>query len=432
MNLCAELFCHATEKKPTRETLVGKGVAHMVHNPIGRQRLGLALVLGMLSILGPLNIDMYLPSFPDIASDLEARASHVQLSLTACLIGLAIGQIVVGPISDAQGRRRPLLLFIFLFVLSSLFCAIAPSIITLIVARFLQGFTASAGIVISRAVVRDVFSGRALTAFFALLMVIQAVAPMVAPMAGGAILLLPYSSWKTIFYFLVLMGLIIVVVAAWKLEETLPVERRTPSSISHSLRTMGSLMKDRTYIGYALTVGLIHGGSFAYVAGTPFVYQDIYGVSPQVFSVLFGMNGLAIITGSFVIGRYGGIIHERSLLRIGVWIAVGSTAVLLMMTAVQAPLAMIVLSIFIYMISIGMICTSTFTLAMEHQGHRAGSASAVMGLFPLLLGSTVSPLVGLNEATAVPMGAVMFATAACGAVAFFKLTKPIDVGSSSA
>ena len=137
----------------------------MLHNPTGKERLGLALLLSLLGILGPFNIDMYLPSFPDIADDLSARASLVQLSLTSCLIGLAAGQIIVGPISDAQGRRRPLLISLVLFALSSLFCALAPDITTLIIARFLQGFTAAAGLVISRAVVRDVFSGRELTKF---------------------------------------------------------------------------------------------------------------------------------------------------------------------------------------------------------------------------------------------------------------------------
>ena len=174
----------------------------MLHNPTGKERLALAFLLGMLAILGPLNIDMYLPSFPEIAEDLSASASLVQLSLTACLVGLTIGQLIVGPVSDAQGRRKPLLICIFLFALSSLFCALSPNITILVAARFLQGFTASAGLVLSRAIVRDVFTGRELSKFFSLLMVITAVAPMVAPMTGGAILLLPFATWHTIFHVL--------------------------------------------------------------------------------------------------------------------------------------------------------------------------------------------------------------------------------------
>ncbi|MEC0253247.1 Bcr/CflA family efflux MFS transporter [Bacillus halotolerans] len=395
----------------------------MLQNPTGKERLALAFLLGMLAILGPLNIDMYLPSFPDIADDLSASASLVQLSLTACLIGLTIGQVIVGPVSDAQGRRKPLLICIFLFALSSLFCALSPNITSLVAARFLQGITASAGLVLSRAIVRDVFTGRELSKFFSLLMVITAVAPMIAPMTGGALLLLPFATWHTIFHFLTIIGFVLVLVIALRLKETLPPEKRIPSSIGTSVRTMGSLLKDRSFMGYALTVGFVHGGSFAYVSGTPFVYQDIYGVSPQVFSILFGINGLAIITGSFIIGRFGGIIHEKSLLRMAVITAMIATAVLLTMTMIHGPLAALVISIFVYMITIGMVLTSTFTLAMEKQGHRAGSASALLGMLPLLLGSIVSPLVGIDETTAVPMGAIMFVTAVIGSLAFFRLTK---------
>ena len=393
----------------------------MLHNPTGKTRIGLALLLGLLAFLGPLNIDMYLPSFPGITSDLETTATLVQTSLTACLLGLALGQLIVGPISDARGRRKPLLIATFLFALASILCAVAPNITILIAARFLQGFTASAGVVLSRAVVRDVFSGRELTKFFALLMVINAVAPMIAPIAGGAILSFDNASWRSIFYALAIIGFFIVFVAGWKLKETLPEDKRIPSSIGASVKTMGSLMADRSFIGYALVVGLIHGGSFAYVSGTPFVYQDIYGVSPQTFSILFGINGLAIISGSYMIGRFSGIITEKNLLKIAVITSLIATSVLLVMTIIEGPLASLVVSIFVYMITIGMIITSTFTLGMSKQGHRAGSASAILGMMSLLLGAFFSPLAGINEASAVPMGAILFTTALAGVIVFFTL-----------
>lgn len=373
--------------------------------------------------MGPLNIDMYLPSFPGIASDLDTTATLVQTSLTACLLGLAIGQLIFGPLSDSLGRKRPLLVALPLFAGASLLCALAPNIIVLIGARFLQGFTASAGVVISRAVVRDVFSGRALTKFYALLMVINAVAPMVAPMAGGAILSFEGTSWKSIFIFLSLIGLIIFAIIAWKLQETLLSEHRIPSSIGVTIKTMGSLLKDRSFIGYALVVGFVHGGSFAYVSGTPFIYQDIYGVSPQVFSILFGINGLAIITGSFLIGRLGDLIHEKILLQIAVTINLIATFLLLIMTIIQGPLASLVILIFIYMITIGMTITSTITLGMKKQGHRAGSASAVLGMLPLLMGSLFSPLAGINGTSAIPMGAILFTTSLIGFTAYFTLVK---------
>lgn len=373
--------------------------------------------------MGPLNIDMYLPSFPGIAQDLHTNATLVQTSLTACLLGLASGQLVFGPLSDALGRKRPLLVALPLFAGASILCALAPNIFILIGARFLQGFTASAGVVLSRAVVRDVFSGRELTKFYSLLMVINAVAPMVAPMAGGAILSFEGTSWKSIFIFLSMVGLVIFAIISLKLKETLPLEQRIPSSIGVTVRTMGSLLKDRSFIGYALVVGFVHGGSFAYVSGTPFIYQDIYGVSPQVFSVLFGINGLAIITGSFIIGRFGGIIPEKLLLQTAVIINLSVTSLLFIMTIIQGPLASLVILIFIYMITIGMTITSTVTLGMAKQGHRAGSASAVLGMLPLLMGSFFSPLAGINEASAVPMGAIIFTTSLIGFTAFLTLVR---------
>lgn len=373
--------------------------------------------------MGPLNIDMYLPSFPGIAQDLGTTPSLVQVSLTACLLGLAFGQVIIGPISDTSGRRKPLIISTSLFVLSSLLCMLAPNIYVLIAARFLQGFTASAGVVLSRAVVRDVFSGRELTKFFSLLMVINAVAPMVAPMAGGGILLLPAASWQTIFLFLGILGILIVIIVAISLKETLPREKRIASSAGASVRTMGRLLTDRSFIGYAVIVGFVHGGSFAYVSGTPFIYQEIYGVSPQVFSVLFGINGLAIIIGSFIIGRLGGIIHEKKLLKTAVITAVSSTFLLLLVTIMEGPLASIVILIFIYMTTMGMTVTSTFTLGMAQQGHRAGSASAVLGMLPLLLGAIFSPLAGVDESSAVPMGIILFSTSLIGLIAYFKLTE---------
>ncbi|WP_017612288.1 Bcr/CflA family efflux MFS transporter [Nocardiopsis salina] len=395
----------------------------MPHNPTGARRLGLALLLSLLAVLGPLNIDMYLPGFPEISDDLDANASQVQLSLTTCLIGLAVGQVVVGPVSDARGRRGPLVVSLLLFVLASALCALAPNIAVLVVGRFLQGFTASAGIVLSRAVVRDVFDGTALTKFFALLMVITAVAPMVAPVLGGGVLWLAFGTWETIFWALALLGLAVTAVVVFALPETLPRERRIPGGLGSTLRTMAQLLCDPRFMGYALIVGLVHGGSFAYVAGTPFVYQDLYGVGPQTFGVLFGVNGLALILGSHLVGRLSDAVGERALLRIAVTTAAAATGVVLATTVVHGPLALLVAAIFVYMICMGMVLTSTFTLAMEGQEVRAGSASSLVGALPMLVGAGVAPLVGLDETTAVPMGAVLFTTAALGLLVLLTLVR---------
>lgn len=390
----------------------------------GKRRFGLALLLGMLAAFGPLTIDMYLPSFPHIASELNTSASLVQLSLTACLLGLGFGQIVVGPLSDANGRKKPLVISIFLYVLASVACAIAPNIGTLIAARFMQGFTAAAGIVISRAIVRDLFNGRELTKFFSLLMLINGLAPILAPVFGSAILLIPSANWNWIFLALGLLGTVIAFIVISKLGETLPVEKRTPSSITHTMNTFKNLLSDRTFMGFALTQGLMMGGIFAYVSGTPFVYQGIYEVSPQVFSILFGVNGLGIIVGTHLVGRYAGIIPERKFLRFGLITAVIASSILLVMTILEGPLISIVIPIFLFVSMIGMVGTTSFSLAMETQGNRAGSASALLGLLPFVIGAITAPLVGIaGEETAVPMGLIMFLASAASLCAFLFLAK---------
>ncbi|RKS09467.1 DHA1 family bicyclomycin/chloramphenicol resistance-like MFS transporter [Nocardiopsis sp. Huas11] len=390
--------------------------------PTGRARLGLALLLGLLSVLGPVSIDMYLPGLPAIADDLDASASVVQLSLTACMVGLAAGQVVVGPLSDARGRRGPLLVSLALFVLSSLLCALAPTAGTLVAARFLQGFTASAGLVLSRAVVRDVFSGGDLTRFFSVLTAITAVAPLIAPVIGGGILWLPLGGWRSVFVFLAVLGAAVTAVAALGLGETLPPERRVPGSVGGSLRSMGSLLRDRSFFGYALVVGLLHGGSFAYVAGTPFVYQDLHGVSAQGFGVLFAVNGLAMILGSASVGRLSDRWSERTLLRAAAVAAVASTGAVLVATLVGAPLVALAVPLFVYMAAMGATLACGFALAMHGQERRAGAASALIGAFPMVIGAVAAPLVGLDETTAVPMGAVLFGSAALALLALCTLT----------
>ncbi|MFL1379816.1 multidrug effflux MFS transporter [Nocardiopsis protaetiae] len=393
-----------------------------LRNPTGRTRLSLAFLLAALAVLGPLNIDMYLPAFPEISADLGAGASQVQLSLTTCLVGLAIGQFIVGPLSDAYGRRGPLLISLGLFVLASAMCALAPNIAVLVAGRFLQGLTASAGVVLSRAVVRDVFDGHELTRFFALLMVINAVAPLVAPVVGGALLWPSFAGWPIVFWALALLGVAIIAVTALRLPETLPRDRRTPGTVGGTLRSIGGLLRDRVFLGYALVTGLLHGGSFAYVAGTPFVYQELHGVSPQVFGVLFGINGIAIIGGSWAVGRFSPRFGERRLLVTAVAVAVLATGVLLAATLLQGPLVALVVPIFVYMTCMGMILTGSFALAMEGQERRAGSASALLGALSPLFGAVVAPLVGLDETTAVPMGALLFGTSAVGLLVLVAMT----------
>jgi MFS transporter, DHA1 family, multidrug resistance protein len=384
----------------------------------GRKRLQLALLLGSLGLLGPFTIDTYLPSFPTIVKDYDTTASLVQVSLTTCLLGLGLGQLIIGPMSDVQGRRNPLRTFLFLYLIASVICAFAPNIYTFIGARFIQGFAAAGGLVISRAIVRDLYSGRELTKFFSLLMLVGNLGPIVAPIAGAIIL--AFTDWSGVFLVLSCIGIILVLIVSWKLEETLPEEKRVPSNFSHVVKNFGYLFRDREFIGYAFTQGLIVAGIFAYVSGIPFVYQNIYGVTPQVFSLLFGVNGVALIIGSQLVGRLADFISETTFLKIGLFTANIAGAVLLAALLLKAPLIAVAIPIFFFIASLAIISSTSFTLAMEKQGHIAGSASALLGLLPFVLGSLTSPLVGIaGEYSAIPMGVIMLATSFIALLIYF-------------
>lgn len=392
----------------------------------GKKRIQLALLLGSLGLLGPFTIDMYLPSFPTIVEDYQTQASLVQISLTTCLLGLGLGQLIIGPMSDVQGRRKPLLIFLILYLLASLTCSFAPNIYTFIAARFIQGFAAAGGLVISRAVVRDVYSGKELTKFFSLLMLVGNLGPIVAPIVGGGIL--AFTNWSGVFVVLACVGLILFLTASFKLEETLPEENRVPSNFKQVVRNFGSLLKDRQFTGYALTQGFIIAGIFAYVSGIPFVYQNIYGVSPQVFSLLFGVNGVALIIGTQLVGRLTDFISEKSFLKFGLILSNSAGVLLLIALLFKAPLILVAIPIFFLVASIGIISTTSFALAMETQGHIAGSASALLGLLPFVLGSLTAPLVGIaGEYNAIPMGVVIFAASFLAFLSYYGLVRKTSI-----
>jgi MFS transporter, DHA1 family, multidrug resistance protein len=391
-----------------------------VNKLTGTKRLQLALLLGSLSLLGPFTIDTYLPSFPTIVKEYNTTASLVQISLTTCLLGLGLGQLIIGPMSDVQGRLKPLRIFLIMYLVASVICAFSPNIYTFIVARFMQGFAAAGGLVISRAIVRDVYSGRELTKFFALLMLVGNLGPIVAPIAGGMIL--AFTNWSGVFLVLACIGLVLVLIVSWKLKETLPKENRVPSDITQILNNFGSLLKDRQFTGYALSQGFMVAGIFAYVSGISFVYQNIYGVTPQVFSLLFGVNGIALIVGTQVVGRFAGILSEKTFLKIGLLVANVSGFALLVAFLVKAPLIAVAIPIFFFVASIGITGTTSFALAMETQGHIAGSASALLGLLPFVLGSLTAPLVGIaGEYSAIPMGIIMFSASLLAVLSYYGL-----------
>ncbi|MFE6662400.1 multidrug effflux MFS transporter [Streptomyces sp. NPDC057697] len=392
-----------------------------------RTGLLVTLVLGGLTALPPLSMDMYLPALPAVTESLHAPAATVQLTLTACLTGMALGQVVVGPMSDRWGRRRPLLLGMIVYVVATAICVFAPTAGLLIGFRLIQGLAGAAGIVIARAVVRDLYDGVDMAKFFSTLMLISGVAPIVAPLIGGQVL--RFTDWRGIFAVLTLVGLLLTLVV-WKwLHETLPPQDRHTGGIGDALRTMRGLLADRVFTGYMIAGSLAFAALFSYVSASPFVMQEIYGASPQTFSLLFGINSVGLIVvgqinGKVLVGR----ISLDKALAFGLSVIVLAASALLLMTSGvfgEVGLVPVAAGLFVLMSAMGLAMPNTNAQALMRTKHAAGSASALLGTSSFLIGAIASPLVGIaGEDTAVPMALVQLVCAVGAMACFLGLCRP--------
>jgi DHA1 family bicyclomycin/chloramphenicol resistance-like MFS transporter len=379
----------------------------------------LITILGTLTAFGPLSIDMYLSGLPELASDLDVSASLAQLTLTACLLGIAVGQIIGGPISDARGRRGPLLAGLLVYIGASLVCAVAPSITVLIAARLLQGLAGAFGIVIAQAIVRDLHAGREAVRLFAALMLVNGVAPILAPVAGAA--LLTVAGWRAVFVVLAAFGAVLLAVVFRWLGETLPRDERRAGGLASTLRTFRELLADRVFLGCVLSGGLVFSSLFSYIAGSPFVLQDVYGVSPLVFGVIFGINGVGIMLGGRVSARLSEHHAPDRLFAAGLIASTTGGAVLLVSVLAGAGLAGVLPSLLIVTSSVGLIFPNAIALALRGHPNTAGAAGGLFGLAQFSFGALAAPLVGIaGDDTAVPM-AVVIATVTSGALLVFRL-----------
>lgn len=376
----------------------------------------LVLILGALTAFASLSIDMYLPSFPTLEKDLRASSSAVQFSLAAFFVGMALGQALYGPLADRFGRKRPLYAGISLYVLASVGCALAPNIETLIALRFVQAVGGCAGIVIARAMVRDLFDREASAKVFSLLTLVLGVAPILAPLLGGYVL--KFFGWRAIFGILVVFGLACLIAAAGGLRETLPESARHnhTSPIRGALRIYGQLLTDRRFNGYAVAGGIAQAGMFAYISGSPFVFIKLYGVPEQAYGWFFGLNAFGLIAASQVNHRLlarwkSDAILSRILLIVagfGIWL-------LTMVFTGWGGLWGLLLPLFGFVASLGFSFPNAIAGAMAHQAHRAGSASALLGTIQFGAATIAGAMVGAFHAhSAVPMAAVM---AVCGMMA---------------
>ncbi|UUU29437.1 multidrug effflux MFS transporter [Streptomyces sp. CA-210063] len=368
--------------------------------------LALALAYGV----SPLAIDMYLSAFPRMARDLHASATGVQLTLTAFMTGLAVGQLVIGPLSDRWGRRRPLLAGTAVSVLAGLLCAAAPSVGMLVAARFMHGVSGAAGIVIARAVVGDRARGAGAARAYGLLMMTAGVAPVVAPLIGGA--LVGAVGWRGIFLVLAGLGALTFLGALFLVPETLPPDRRSGGGFVTTLRRTGILLADRPFLGYAFAFAFGFGTLFSYLAASPFVYQNVFGLSIGTYAVILAANAVGFTATSAlnrrVVRRFG----ARLLLRVGlVVMAVCATTLCLLAGTGLFVRDVAVPLVFVTVSSLGLIAANATALAVARAPQAAGSASAILGALQFGLAAIVSPLVGLGgEHTAVPMTVAMAAS----------------------
>lgn len=385
----------------------------------------LVLLLGGLTALGPFTVDAYLPAFPDIARDLDSSASAVQLTLTAALVGLAVGQLVVGPLSDRFGRRRPMLVGASVYTAASLACAVAPTAGLLTAVRLVQGLAGAAGVVVARAVVRDLFSGRAAVQFFSRLMLVSGLAPVLAPVLGSVVL--QVATWRQVFGVLTVLGALLLVAVVGLYRETLPNERRTTGGLVETARILRRLCHDRFLVGYALASGLAFAAMFAYIAGSPFVVQDVYGAGIGTFAAMFAVNALGLMAVGQLNARLVRRIEPRQVLRVALVVQAAAGLSLLAIVELDPPggggpgLAAVLPALFVVVASLGCVLPNTTALALARHPHTAGSASALLGTLQFLIGALAAPFTGGADAR--PLGVVVAVMSTAALAALLTLTR---------
>ncbi len=364
-----------------------------------------------MTAIGPFTIDLYLAAFPQITSDLDTQPAAVQLTITATLAGLALGQLLIGSISDAVGRRRPLLAGLSLYIVASLGIVFVTSVEMLTALRFLQGFAASAGMVLSMAIVRDRFEGIQVGKALARLMLVVGVAPSIAPLIGAQFLLL--GSWRYMFVALAGFGAILLALAFFLLKESLPVTLRRSGGVGAAARSYGSLLRDPVFMGLALLSGFSMAALFTYVSSATFVFQQGFGLSAQQFAWIFASGAVAVTAGTQINGAMLGRVAPEQILRWAVLAALVVTGSMVAVTALQLGIWPLIVLLVSNLLVTGILLPAVPVLALEANAHRAGSAAALLGALQFGVGAAIAPVTGLfEEGSALAMAAVMFGATA--------------------
>lgn len=367
-------------------------------------RLFLILLLGSLSAFGPFITDLYLPALPGMGEYFHTSASMVQLTLTTSMIGLGLGQFFIGPISDKYGRIRPLMVSLAIYIASTLLIVFTQDIEGMIVLRAIQGLSSAGSVVLSRAIAADLYQGEELSRFFALLMSVNGIAPIVSPVFGA--LLLQFTNWRGIFVVLVLIGVALMAFCL-RLEETHPPQKRMTGSLLSIFTVLGKILTNRTFMGFAGIQALIMGVLFAYIASSSFIFQTAYGVGKFAYGLCFGLNGAALVAGAALARK----MRVQRALRYGIGGFAAAAVLVALFLIAHAPLWLLETGLFLLLFCMGGVNPGLSALAMSAERQYAGSASAFLGFFGFTLGGAVSPLVGI--------GNIFYATATAIAVCAF-------------
>lgn len=351
----------------------------------------LLTILGVLAAFGPFVTDMYLPALPSMGIFFNTNAALVQLGLTGSLLGLAFGQLIVGPLSDKYGRRVPLLFSLWLFVVSTIACIFSPTIGLFIFFRVIQGIAGAGGIVLSRSIATDYFTGKELAKAFAMISAVNGLAPICAPVAGGV--LLKFTGWQGIFVVLLLLGFLLIVLCS-RLKESLPDEKRNPASVWSTFATFLPLLRKKRFMLYVLLQAFVMGVVFAYISSSPFILQNHYHLSPLAYSLCFAGNAIALIIGTSVAASFRSVQNGVRLGLVGMAVlSVGVASTLIL----DGSLWIFEVVLFLMLIFGGLLLPATTVLALENEREMAGTASAILGAMTFVAGGIVSPLVGVGN-----------------------------------
>jgi DHA1 family bicyclomycin/chloramphenicol resistance-like MFS transporter len=375
----------------------------------------LAVVLSLLTVFGPISMDLYLPVLPALTADLGSATSTAQLTVTACLFGLALGQLIAGPLSDRFGRRRPLLIGVVAYVLTSVLCAASPTVEALVAAWFVQGLAGGVGIVIAQAAGRDLYFGGRLLRYYGRLTVLAGLAAIVGPVIGGQ--LAQVTDWRGIFLFLAAVGVLILAACLLVFRETLPAEQRVAGGLAQTGRDMHRLLSDRVFVGAVLVTGFVNAALFAYLSGATFVLQGVYGLSPQAYSYAFGLNSLGFMLFGFAAGRTSERWSERGTLLVGIAMCLTGAGGLLATAAWNLPLVAVIVSLLVMVSGVAVTTPPATSLALAGYPDIAGTASSFLGVARFAFGGLAAPLVGLGARVA-PMALVTVTAAALGVLAY--------------